>query len=833
MSANADRELCMALMRADSEDGVMGILKDVGYWDDAAMWRLFGDSENNFSTIGNQQSKPDAALVEKLVNSVDARLMNACLLRKIDPEGRQAPKSIREAMAVFFENREDASSELSGSIRYWAPEKHREEAKYITLAATGSKPPGCPCFSIADAGEGQTPDDMPRTFLSLNRTNKIRIHFVQGKFNMGGTGVLQFCGKHNLQFVLSRRNPEVLRAWGAKDPSDALWGFTIVRREYPEHGRRNSVYTYLAPVGADQRPKGGGVLRFAAKAMPIFPEGRMPYHRGSEWGTLVKLYDYSIRGRSHILRKTGVLERFDLLLPEVALPIRLHECRAYGGHEGSPDTTLTGLGVRLQDSKNLEDDYPTSSPLSVCGERMSVNVYAFKKAKAETYRKTEGVLFTVNGQTHAHLTTDFFRRKAVGLSYLSDSLLLIVDCSTISGSSREDLFMNSRDRLRDGSLKCELEGALEDILRNHDGLRSLKDKRRREEIEERLQDSKPLADVLESILKHHPVLSSLFLPGRRVSNPFKPEHVKGGDIKFKGKRYPTYFKFRGKRYGERMQKDCHRNMRCRIAFETDAANDYFMRDRDPGEFGLQICDQANRICVSDYVGPNLHNGLGTLALQVPPGVPEGTVMRYVAVTTDSTQLQPFENFFDVRAIGPEKIWSGGKGTTKPPSREKGKEREGPGGISLPKVKRVRESEWESQTPRPFNRYTALRVKHAGVAHAEQADDEGNVYDFYINVDNVYLRSEMKAGPADPKLTEAKFIYGMVLIGLGLLRGDIEEQKLKEIEETEDDEPAEENIEDRIEWVTRAIAPVLIPTIDHLGALDEESASLADFTGEAT
>jgi len=833
MSTNADRDLCLALVNADSENEVISVLKGVRYWNDPAVWRLFGDTENNFSTIGNQQSKPDAALVEKLVNSVDARLMNACLVRKIHPEAEGAPRSIREAIAVFFEDRQDASSELSGSIRYWPTARQREEAKHITLAATGSKPPGCPCFSIADAGEGQTPDDMPRTFLSLDRTNKIRIHFVQGKFNMGGTGVLQFCGKHNLQLVLSRRNPEILRSWGPNAPSDSLWGFTVVRREYPEHGRRNSVYTYLAPVGAEQSPKKGGVLRFQAKAMPIFPEAGIPYHRESEWGTLVKLYDYSIPGRSHILRRTGLLERFDLLLPEVALPIRLHECRAYGGHEGSPDTTLTGLGVRLQDSENLEDGYPTSSPLSVCGERMGVKVYAFKKGKAGSYRKTEGVVFTINGQTHAHLTTDFFRRKAVGLSYLADSLLLIVDCSRISGSSREDLFMNSRDRLRDGSLKGELENALEDLLRNHDGLRSLKDKRRREEIEERLEDSKPLADVLESMLKHHPVLSSLFLPGRRVANPFKPEGVKGQDIEFKGKRYPAYFKFRAKPYGEKLQKDCHRNMRCRVVFETDAANDYFMRDRDPGEFGLYTCDQANRIPVSDYVGPNLHNGLGTLALQLPPGVSEGSTMRYVAVTTDSTRLEPFENFFDVRAIGAGKIRPGGKGTTKPPSKERGKERERPGGISLPKVKRVRQAEWEAQTPNPFNKFTALRVKHAGLADAEQCEEGRHVYDFYVNVDNVYLKSEMKSGPAEPKLTEAKFVYGMVLIGLGLLRGDIKEEMLREVQEGQDGEPAKENIEDRVESVTRDVAPVLIPAIDHLGALDEESLSLADFSAEAT
>ena len=86
----------------------------------------------------------------------------------------------------------------------------------------------------------------------------------------------------------------------------------------------------------------------------------------------------------------------------VALPIRLHECRpSYRGHEGSFETTLTGIGVRLEDGKadNLEPSFPSSSPMSVAGEQMTATVYAFKKGKAETYRRNEGVIFTLNGQT--------------------------------------------------------------------------------------------------------------------------------------------------------------------------------------------------------------------------------------------------------------------------------------------------------------------------------------------------------------------------------------------------------------------------------------------------
>src|SRR5436305_447607 len=84
---------------------------------------------------------------------------------------------------------------------------------------------------VVDNGEGQTPRGVPHTILSLHAGNKNRIPFVQGKFNMGGTGVLEFCGRdRNLQLVVSRRNPALLPR-SLEHPSDADWSFTVVRRE--------------------------------------------------------------------------------------------------------------------------------------------------------------------------------------------------------------------------------------------------------------------------------------------------------------------------------------------------------------------------------------------------------------------------------------------------------------------------------------------------------------------------------------------------------------------------------------------------------------------------
>jgi hypothetical protein len=844
MKSEPAKSLCLSLMHADSEEEVIRILKDTGYWDNPDVWRYYGDNENNFSTIGNQQSRPDAALTEKIVNSVDARLMNECFVRGISPESTTAPRSIREAVAKFFDANQSNSS-LAGRVANWFASKRTEVARGITFAATG-KPPkeGKPCFTISDCGEGQTPEAMPGTFLSLSASNKLRIPFVQGKFNMGGTGVLKFCGKQNLQLILSKRNPEILKGKSSHSTDDQ-WGFTIVRREDPQGGRRSSIYTYLAPVEPDQKPHKGGVLRFSADTMPIFPEGRKAYGRQSRWGTLIKLYEYAATGYSntHILRKDGLLSRIDLLLMEPALPVRFHECRQeYAGHEGSFETTLSGLAVRLEDDKgeNLEVGFPSSCPFSTDGEPMVATIYAFRKGKAETYRKNEGIIFTVNGQTHGNLTKDFFTRKSAGrLGYIADSIFVTVDCSGISGRAREDLFMNSRDRLSHSEVRHSLEDQMEDILKTHQGLRDLKEKRRSEEIASKLSDEKPLEDILKSLLEHSPTLSALFLEGKRAVNPFKTIMVRESEEAFVGKKHPTYFKFKGKEYGFELHRDCHINYRARITFETNAQNDYFSRKSDPGEFALCLVTDTTKTPVSDFAGPNLQNGIATLAVRLPANCKVGDFLRFEAVVIDPTLLDPYRNSFSI-SVKPQAKPS--TTTTpiappKPPGQKEGKDRELPSGISLPNIVEVQEPEWGQKDP-AFDKYTALRIRISDVESEPVDGQDGepeahDVYDFLINMDNVFLKSELKSTSEELEVLKARWKYALVLVGLALLHDEAQNKKYRNQDQNpENSENGNgETIETRIERFTKALAPVVLPMINSLGALDLEIALAMTASGE--
>ncbi len=787
MTESDARKLCIDLAHADSEREVIDVLGKL--WDDDSAWKEMDESSGNWSTIGNQQSAPDTALVEKLINSVDAVMIDQCLRSGIKPDSEEAPKNIAEAQKKYFGISGGKLSSIDASAR-------ARIAENVMLVATGGKRSGVnPSYSIIDSGEGQSPSAFANTFLSLNRGNKSRVHFVQGKFGMGGTGVFRFGSpEHNLQLVISKKDPAISTSF-KKDDSD-YWGFTIIRRKSPSGQMRSSIFTYLAPDGK--------VPAFKADSLPLLP-GEYPdmYSKPMKHGSFIKIYEYELTGLKTNV-KFDLYYRLSLLMPNIALPITLYERRP--GYRGeSHHIVLSGLSVRLDEDKreNLEEGFPSSGELRVRGESMDFLIYAFRKGQREKYARNEGIIFSVNGQAHGFIPKSFFDRKAVKMSYLSDSILVIVDCSKINRRMQEDLFMNSRDRLGGGPIQDEIETKLEEIISNHPGLRALRDSRRREEIENKLQDSKPLADVIENIIKQSPTLSKLFIQGVRIKNPFGlvESKTKG---EFKPKRFPTYFKL-SKEYLASSPKRCPSNRKFRIQFETDAGNDYFNRDREPGEFILT----AGGAPVKDF-SVNLWNGLASLNAELPDGVNVGDKLVFETKVMDNSRVDPFSNEFHVLVGEPEEKKPSKPGQRKPNSDgdDDTDMRQQPSYLDLPNMVELRKADGERWSSHFADDADALSVRDAG---------EGG-FDFYLNMDNVYLLTEAKGNTKmDPKLLEARYKYGMVLIGVSLLEYFEHKNKQKE-EVREKDGPS---VADKIFHFSKAISPVLLPMIASLGDLELE------------
>lgn len=827
---NATEQLLFDLMSADREDAVVGLLKQAGYWDDDAAWRYYNDEADNFDRAGNQQRNPEAALVEKLVNSVDANLLRKAAEAGVDPRSTNVPTSPREAVAVFYEGATMGGVRShQGSLAEWTDSQRRDASRDITLAITGAKPrEGSPSISIADAGEGQAPEALPNTILSLSKGIKKGIPFVQGRFNMGGTGALRFCGRKNLQLVVSKRLPVLAEKEGAS----IAWGFTVVRRDDPTEATRVSTYRYLAPLGSAEEPRHGRVLRVERATLPIFPEGQKPYSREAAWGTLIKLYEYKTRYRTHMFRKDGLQERLDILLPGLVLPIRLHECRDYGGAERSFETTLTGLEVRLADkdgrSANVEDNFPVTGDISIRGQDLAFTLYAFKPGKADTYKRSEGILFVLGGQTHANEADRFFRRKDVGMSYLASSLLVVLDCSRLQGRTLEDLFMNSRDRLADEELAHEILDELGEVIRKHEGLRELREKRRQEEVSGKLEDEKPLEEVLSQLLRRSPSLARLFIVGARLSNPFDTNDAPVAE-EFKGKPHPTFFRFRGKNAGEDLQRAAHLGQRFRLDFETDVENEYFRRSANPGDLELKATLSGQHVALTHST--NLFNGLAHLNVTPPAEAKVGDVLTLAVTVIDWTLVEEFKCVAEVTMEEPAESTGGTKGTrdeNKPPA-PKGPPQPQPMGVSLPRIEWVQKDGWKHDSwAKPMDEFSGLRATLVDAADAKGVA----AYDFYVNEDNIFLQTELKATKQEPKLVKAKFKYGMALVGLGALRAAPKDGS------GGGDEDEEPEAEEYVALATDAVSPILLPMIDGLGGLeldeveaDTASSDLSESLGE--
>src|SRR4029077_2897775 len=126
-------ELCEQLLKAEGEADVDQVLKQAGFLnDDPCVWLPFGGFGMNLNQINNQQSDATGALVEKLINSIDAVLLAECYRMGIDPKGKDAPRTMAEAAERLF-------SIKDGRLENLSPSQRTALAERIHFVATGEK----------------------------------------------------------------------------------------------------------------------------------------------------------------------------------------------------------------------------------------------------------------------------------------------------------------------------------------------------------------------------------------------------------------------------------------------------------------------------------------------------------------------------------------------------------------------------------------------------------------------------------------------------------------------------------------------------------------------
>lgn len=465
------KELFDKLYFAQTEDAVDKIVNAHSDIFKSENWYPLGDNENYFAVIENQQSSPIAALIEKITNSIDAVLMRKCLEASTVPKSSQAPQSMEEARRIFFPKHRD-----------WDLARFRnQQAESIQILADGPK--RNTSLIIYDDGEGQHPEEFENTFLSLLRGNKKEIHFVQGKYNMGGSGAIVFCGKKRYQLIGSKRYDNA-----------GKFGFTLIR-EHPlskaeESTKKNTWYEYLKIDGK----------------IPAFQAAQQDlglFNRKFTTGSIIKLYSYDLpSGISDISRDLN--QSINEYLFEPVLPVYTIE-----KEERYPKSSLRrglyGLKRRLEqeDSKYVAEYFSEDFDDALFG-KMKVTCYVFKTKlddrsvkktketiRQEFFKNNMSILFSVNGQVHGHYTSEFITRS-LKLNLLKEHLLIHVDCTDMKYDFRKELFMASRDRLKSGEETRVLRNFLAKKLGAKDGRLVEIQKRRKNSIAIESEDAKDL-----------------------------------------------------------------------------------------------------------------------------------------------------------------------------------------------------------------------------------------------------------------------------------------------------------------------------------------------------
>jgi hypothetical protein len=626
-----DDKLLQELLAAEEEEAALHALIKRGLLNDSSRWRALGNMPNNQSVVHAQQSSPAAALVEKFTNGLDAILLRHCRAGGLNPRGESAPQTMGEAVEKYFG---DLSKKTREEIRALAEEN-------LVLYATGSR--SRPCLSLYDAGEGQLPKDFPTTFCSLvygsdEGAYKGAIQFVQGRFNMGGTGVLPFCGDgRKLQLIVSRAPSDVVKALHE-------WGFTIFCF-FPH--KQNPSWRYL--VGPD-----GQVLTAGADPLALVPklgaksgEVCAPRARSVLSGTLIKMYNYKAP-RSNICGE--LFKKLEEYLLRPAVPLRIIECR--------PEYKANVMGVTVWDrlstwgKDKLEEGFEEGASIQIklsTSEIVPAEVRVFKAldgATAEDDHPQTGLRALINGQSHARRDAQFFRTKAVDKEHIAGSMLVTLDCTTLGQDSRNALFMSNRETFREDPLLSELLKKLQKELRDHEGLIALNQKRYEEKIANATSDDEGI-NALEELLTNDPALADLFgsmLPGhvaaKTVNAAMAGTKISGKPQPFIGTEFPSYFKRASG--ATSVQFALPRGGEARVSFQTDVKNNYFSRTKHPGK------------CTFHGLAPTFHlfNGRLTFTFHPDKKLVEGTTFITQAQITDSAGHGPFKLVMKALVVAP-------------------------------------------------------------------------------------------------------------------------------------------------------------------------------------
>ena len=798
------RELCLRILRATSESAVTEIIDaDLDLSNDDS-WTPVDNRDTNFNVITNQASTGGKALTELCTNMVDAVLMKHAHEHGIDPTGADAPKSVLDGVRELVQLRGARSGRLSevDDERYL---RGFAEGNLVIGVHGGTRRDDPPCFTFVDNGEGQRPEDFESTFLSLSKGNKSGIPFVQGKYSMGSSGVLSYCGRRWYKLIISRRF----------NITDGPWGWTLLRRR-PHDGP--PIAEYFSPTGS-----------IPSFTMPLLhpmnlKSGAVDEKVKIQAGTVVKLYDYHI-GSPPSFR--GVREALHENLVSTILPFRIMDYRYPADTkrderraQGVDERPLYGMEYPLLRRHGQEideaDDEGTDDPLGSehhIGEvnhpylgLVSARVIVLQKnlpGWLKYPRNTSRVFHAVNGQVQFKQNRGYLSQQCK-LPGLKDRLVVIIDASDLSEAAHNDVWKGDREQIRATPVGDLYKDEVTKLVRDSEYLKALQQRIFREETENLTEKGQEL--LFQNLVDSDPNIAQLLPSGSVVTLPGYIGHYGREIDDWEGKYSPTFLKLLAKR----IQRDgiyIGIDGRRTVAFSTDTANDYLVRQDNRGRIFV-VGKGKDKFSYRSA----LRNGRLTLTFEALPGkVTAGEEFMFSVGLLDDAIAEPVTEEVKILAVTSRQPKPPGPRPS-PHDPEPTLERSLPPSKWLTRDGRLIGEEATDPWPEGFTDQDGGRVEDLGEAQKL----------YSINYDNAHFRHffERERAPVNKKVIAEQYRMAMLVLMLGF------EDAYSRMEQTETKVEIEEQIDEVRRLVAQGAATVVMSIAKTLPTI-VNPASVAD------
>ena len=825
-------QVCYRLLRAESEAEVQAIIESVPEMQNGQNWQALDKRETNFNVTSNQASDGGKALTELMTNMVDAVLMKAAAINKVDPRSKAAPQTMYAAVDKLIHNLHGGKLVNLDSNDPWLREFAQ---KNLVIGITGAKnrKEGLPCYTFVDNGEGQRAEDFENTFLSLSAGTKKSIPFVQGKFNMGSSGVLRYCGQRWFKLIVSRRYD-----------GESGWAWTLLRRR-PDEDDNMPIAEYFI-LGKTQIPS------FDTDFLRPFQTMEKKIYEGVmlKTGTVVKLFDYQVG--SKFLSFKGARETLNENLVETILPFRLLDFRQLAiskagrenaakrggdralGIDARPFYGMEFLLLRSHREDEIEDEDedavgetkisvgvikdPDLGTITISAIPLKRTLPGWLKAPQNNNR----VFHAVNGQVQFKQSRGYLSTTC-GFPALKDRVIIIVDASNLSFKAHNELWKGDREHIAATIFGERYREKVTATIKESTELQALQKKIAQQELERASKaESNELFQKLVNADRNLAALLSERDPVIYVqaSGGHHSGSESGRGEWDEGKYSPSFI-----RLEERHKKsdlEIPINSSRPVAARTDAQNGYLSRADNTGE-GI-IDEEVRKKFGIRY---HLHDGRLTIYFEpLEDKVLVGDSFSFKIALKDAAMADVIESDeLMLRVVDEQTVPKPKKDSDKKNHKHSdGDNNEGQGSNAptrgLPKcillTKDGREVDGYGVEPWPsdFNEYDGGLIEDFGA--------EGIVYK--INYDNSYhlkYRIQQRGDVAREVVTE-KYILGMRILMLGF------EQALRRLEIREDNnEGMAEFYDDFRRRASRGAASTVLALAENLPKIVDRSSVTED------